>query len=53
MPRPGDGKLFHEAISASRQELKQWLPFATKNQSEDDVEQTIREAHSKFLLRED
>ncbi|GAF13558.1 acetyltransferase, GNAT family [Bacillus sp. JCM 19046] len=52
MPRPGDGKLVHEAICASQEELKQWLSFASKNQSVEDVEIITREAHSKFLLRE-
>ncbi|MBM7839019.1 RimJ/RimL family protein N-acetyltransferase [Alkalihalobacillus xiaoxiensis] len=52
MPRPGDGKVVHEAICASQEELKQWLSFASKNQSVEDVEIITREAHSKFLLRE-
>ncbi|QDP41742.1 GNAT family N-acetyltransferase [Radiobacillus deserti] len=53
MPRPGDGKQVYEAIQASRHELKQWLPFANKEQTEEDVETNIRESHIRFLKRED
>ncbi|KZE68987.1 acetyltransferase [Fictibacillus phosphorivorans] len=53
MPKPGDGKEMYEAISASIEDLKPWLPFAHIEQSEEDVEANIREAHLKFLSRED
>ncbi len=53
MPKPGDGATVHQAIEASRDELKYWLPFAIKNQSVEDVEINIREAHLKFIKRED
>ncbi|WP_412759149.1 GNAT family N-acetyltransferase [Neobacillus mesonae] len=53
MPRPGDGKVVYDAIKASIDELKPWLPFAQQEQSEQDVELNIREAHIAFLKRED
>lgn len=53
MPKPGDGKKVFEAINASIEELKPWLPFAHIEQTEEDVEVNIREAHLKFLKRED
>lgn len=53
MPKPGDGKVVYEAITASINELKPWLPFAQVEQSEEDVELNIREAHISFLKRED
>ena len=53
IPRPGDGKAVYEAIAASKSELKPWLPFAQKEQSEEDTEINIRHAHIAFLKRED
>lgn len=53
MPLPGDGKVVFEAIQASREELKKWLPFAQKDQLLEDVEANIREAHINFLKRTD
>jgi RimJ/RimL family protein N-acetyltransferase len=53
LPLPGDGRAVHEAIQASRKELKLWLPFASKDQTEEQVEENIRGAHAKFLTRED
>lgn len=50
---PGDGKIVHEAIQASLEELKKWLPFANKEQSLDDTELNMRKAYSNFILRED
>lgn len=53
MPLPGDGKIVHEAIVASRNELKAWLPFAQKEQTEEETEINIRGSHLEFLKRED
>lgn len=53
MPMPGDGKVVYEAISASINELKQWLPFAQKEQTEQQTEVNMREAHLRFLKREE
>jgi RimJ/RimL family protein N-acetyltransferase len=52
-PMPGDGEVVHKAIQASLNELKAWLPFAHSNQTEEDCEAVVREAHAKFLSRED
>ncbi len=53
MPKPGDGRAVYDAIKASLPELKPWMPFAHKDQSIEDVEANIREAHLNFLKRED
>lgn len=53
IPNPGDGKVVHEAIQASREELKPWMPFAQKEQTVEELEANIREAHAQFLKRED
>jgi RimJ/RimL family protein N-acetyltransferase len=50
---PGDGKVVHDAIMASIEELKQWLPFAQYEQSEEDVEAGIRRSYAQFITRED
>jgi RimJ/RimL family protein N-acetyltransferase len=52
-PLPGDGRVVYEAIEASLTELKPWMPWAHMNQTAEDVEANIREAHAKFLTRED
>lgn len=53
MPRPGDGKVVYAAIKASKNELQPWMPFAQKEQSEEDVELNIRSSYISFLNRED
>jgi ribosomal-protein-serine acetyltransferase len=53
IPLPGDGKKVYEAVEASINELIPWLPFAQKEQSEIKTEIGIRNAHAKFLTRED
>jgi RimJ/RimL family protein N-acetyltransferase len=53
MPKPGDGKAVYEAIQASLNELKPWMPFAHHDQSEEGTELNIREAHANFIKRED
>ena len=50
---PGDGKKVHEAINRSREEFKQWLPFAHKQQTAEETEENIIRAYAAFLLRED
>jgi RimJ/RimL family protein N-acetyltransferase len=52
-PMPGDGKAVYEAILASINEMKLWLPFAHRDQTEEDCEAVVREANAKFLTRED
>jgi RimJ/RimL family protein N-acetyltransferase len=53
MPKPGDGKSVYESKKASINELKPWMPWAHRDESEEDAEISIREAHVKFLTRED
>ncbi|MEC5424679.1 GNAT family N-acetyltransferase [Virgibacillus sp. C22-A2] len=53
MPLPGDGNEVHKAILASKQDLKKWLPFAQRDQTVDETEMNVREAHLNFLKRED
>ncbi len=53
MPKSGDGKVVFDAIQASINELREWLPFAQKDQTEQNTEVNIREAQLRFLKRED
>jgi len=53
MPKPGDGKAVFDAIQASIDELKPWMPFAHKEQSEEETEINIRDSYTKFIKRED
>lgn len=52
-PLPGDGEPVYEAMQASLKELKPWMPWANREQSKEEVEIIVREAHAKFLTRED
>nr|WP_273842114.1 GNAT family N-acetyltransferase [Halalkalibacter alkalisediminis] len=53
MPKPGDGKVVFDAIQASINELKPWMPFAQNLQSEQETEINIRNSYVKFINRED
>ncbi|WP_088230527.1 GNAT family N-acetyltransferase [Bacillus cereus] len=53
MPKPGDGKVVYDAIQASIQELKPWMVFAQKEQTAEEIEESIRKSHIQFLQRED
>ncbi|MDH4422242.1 MULTISPECIES: GNAT family N-acetyltransferase [Bacillus] len=53
MPKPGDGKVVYDAIQASMQELKPWMVFAQKEQTAEEIEESIRKSHIQFLQRED
>jgi RimJ/RimL family protein N-acetyltransferase len=52
-PMPGDGKMVYKAMQASLHELKPWMPWANREQTEEEVEANMRDAHAKFLTRED
>jgi RimJ/RimL family protein N-acetyltransferase len=52
-PRAGDGAEVHAAIVESLAELRPWMPWAHLDQSADDVEANVREAHADFLARRD
>lgn len=51
--KPGDGPMVHDAILASLEELKPWMPFAHLNQTVDDTEGNLRKAQAEFILRND
>jgi ribosomal-protein-serine acetyltransferase len=53
LPLPGDGPKVHKAITESLNELKLWMPFAQTLQTEEEIEINIREAHLRFIKRED
>ncbi|MFD1738783.1 GNAT family N-acetyltransferase [Bacillus salitolerans] len=52
-PKPGDGKAVSDAIRASMSELKPWMPFARQEQTDEQVEENIRQSYVQFLSRED
>ncbi|HET7628705.1 MAG TPA: GNAT family N-acetyltransferase [Bacillales bacterium] len=51
VPRPGEGKVVHEAVRESAAELKPWLHFARKEQTIEESEKNVRKAYSDFILR--
>ncbi|MDN4075001.1 MULTISPECIES: GNAT family N-acetyltransferase [Fictibacillus] len=48
----GDGEVVNQAIKASHQELKAWLPFAQTIPAVEETEINLRGAHISFLKRE-
>lgn len=52
-PLPGDGPLHHEAVCASIDELRPWLPWAQQPPSMKESEATCRRLHASFELRND
>ncbi|WLR46597.1 GNAT family N-acetyltransferase [Halobacillus litoralis] len=52
MPEPGDGRAVNAAIQRSVNELKPWLGFVQETPTVEDTEANAREAHAKFLLRQ-
>lgn len=50
---PGDGPVIYESINQSREHLKKWLPFATKEESLEEMEANIRLSYANFIKRED
>jgi len=53
MPRIGDGKKVYEAVMASLDDLRPWLPFANDEQSPEKSEENIRHTVAEFIKRED
>ncbi|WP_028391620.1 GNAT family N-acetyltransferase [Bacillus cihuensis] len=51
--RPGDGYEVHRAILHSRDQLKEWLPFAIHEPVLENIEENIRSAYADFILKED
>ncbi|MGI8316262.1 GNAT family N-acetyltransferase [Halobacillus mangrovi] len=52
IPLPGDGKVVNNAIKNSVNELRPWLRFVQEIPSPEETEVNTREAHAKFLSRE-
>ena len=52
-PRPGDGAAINAAVLDSLAELRPWMPWAQQTPTVDDNEIYAREAHVRFLKRED
>ncbi len=52
-PQPGDGALLHQAVCASQEELRQWMPWAVNVPTAEEYEVRVREGQLKFLARED
>ncbi|MEK7949377.1 GNAT family N-acetyltransferase [Luteolibacter soli] len=51
--RPGDGAVFHEAITESLAQLAPWLGWVTPPPTPEDSENSCRRAHERFLRNED
>ena len=51
--RPGDGAVFHEAITESLAQLSPWLGWVTPAPAPEDSEASCRGAHERFLRNED
>lgn len=52
-PQAGDGPALNAAIHESLKELTPWMPWARTNPTVEDSEENVRQAHAKWLLRED
>jgi len=51
-PRPGDGRVFYEAVHESVAELSNWLSWATADYPPEQAETFVRRAHAHFILRQ-
>lgn len=52
-PMAGDGKALHDAKEETFEQLSQWMPWAKECGSIEESEIICREAHAKFIARED
>ena len=50
-PKAGDGRIVREAIAESFDELKPYVPFATKIPSEEESERNVRKGEAEFINR--
>ena len=50
---PGDGRLVHEAVLESQEELREWMPWAVDIPDQEWYEARVRQGQLKFLSRED
>jgi RimJ/RimL family protein N-acetyltransferase len=51
--KPGDGEMLQKAINSSIKTLSEWMPFAQKEQTLEEIEAGIRESYAQFILRND
>src|SRR6188768_1019658 len=49
----GDGPVLADAINASYDHLRPWMPWAKPNQSLEDCERFVRQFRARYLLAED
>lgn len=49
----GDGAALNEAKAETFDQLNQWMPWAKEMSTVDEDEITVREAHARFIRRED
>lgn len=52
-PRPGDGAMVNAAVLDSLTELRPWMVWAQQTPTVDDNERYTREAHIRFLKRDE
>lgn len=52
-PLPGDGPEFNRAKLESFEELRPWMDWARKDTTDEDSEEDVRRARTRFLARED
>ena len=52
-PRPGDGPALNEAVRASRDHLRPWLPWVDKHGTVQETEASIRHGVARWIARED
>lgn len=53
VPRAGDGAAVNAAVLESLDDLRVWMPWAQKAPTLDESEEHCRQAHARYLLRED
>ncbi len=51
--RPNDGRAIYEAVAASLEHLRAWMPWALPNPTPDDSELYARQAAARWLRREE
>ena len=52
-PRAGDGQVVNDAVRESFENLKPWMPWATKLQEVHETEENVRRGAVRWILRED
>jgi RimJ/RimL family protein N-acetyltransferase len=52
-PKPGDSAAIHPAIQESLDNLTPWMPWASANETVDQLESHLRMMAARFLMRED